>query len=191
MIKNKTLKTIEEIKAFSDPYRLKILNHLYMLGIPATVKQIADSMGEVPANVHYHMKKLEKFGIVTMVDTKIINGIVAKYYEPSAFAFNIVDKTLSDNSKKVYKAELEKFIDECFNKAETIFIDQLRKQVDNKNVEGIPKCMLSEDYIYMTKEEADIFKQYITDFVQQHSKKDSSKDKDKYHVFSSIVFIEK
>lgn len=51
--------------------------------------------------------------------------------------------------------------------------------------------MLSEDLIYMTKEEANAFKEYITEFVQQHSKNDSGKGKDKYHVFSSIVYIEK
>lgn len=31
------------------------MNHFYEMDIPATVKQIADRMGEVPEKVQYHM----------------------------------------------------------------------------------------------------------------------------------------
>ncbi len=40
-------------------------------------------MGEVPAKVHYHVKKLESAGILKLQHTKEINGIVAKFYQPT------------------------------------------------------------------------------------------------------------
>lgn len=56
---------------------------------PATVKQIADKLGEVPANIHYHVKKLEKSNIVSLDHTEEIRGIIAKYYKPTAERFEI------------------------------------------------------------------------------------------------------
>ena len=81
MDKVKVLRSLEEVKALSDPYRFKILNCFYEMKKPATVKQIADKLGEVPANIHYHVKKLEKFDIVRLHHTEEIRGIVAKYYK--------------------------------------------------------------------------------------------------------------
>lgn len=40
--------TLEEIKIYSDPYRLQILNVLNKMGRPATVKEVADRMGMCP-----------------------------------------------------------------------------------------------------------------------------------------------
>ena len=80
---------MKEIKAFSDPYRMMIMKQYYKLARPATVKQIADEMGEVPAKVHYHVKKLESVGILKLKHTKEINGIIAKFYEPTAQTFKV------------------------------------------------------------------------------------------------------
>lgn len=83
------LTELSAIKAYSDPYKIKILQTYYKLNQPATVKQIADYMGEVPAKVHYHVKKLEAVGILKLMHTREINGITAKYYQPMAKHFDI------------------------------------------------------------------------------------------------------
>lgn len=83
------LTTLEQIKAYSDPYMLKIITYLRNNQESATVKEIADFFGEVPAKVHYHIKKLEKAGILELVKTKEIKGIIAKYYYLTAESFNI------------------------------------------------------------------------------------------------------
>ena len=109
----KHLKTLEEIRAISDPYRYKILNCFYKIGEPITVKQLADELGEVPAKVHYHVKKMEKAGLLTLVHTKEINGIIAKYYEPTARHFRIEGKEtegMNDlKAKRISKASFSNF----------------------------------------------------------------------------------
>lgn len=85
----KILTTMEEIKSFSDPYRIIIMKQFFKMNKPATVKQVADEMGEVPAKVHYHVKKMVAAGLLRLNHTKEINGILAKYYEPSAKQFKI------------------------------------------------------------------------------------------------------
>lgn len=59
-MEHKVLSTIEEIKIYSDPYRIQIMNMFNRQGRPSTVKEIADQMGEVPAKVHYHVKSWRK-----------------------------------------------------------------------------------------------------------------------------------
>ena len=83
------LKTTEEIKAVSDPYRLKILRVLSSYEEGATASMVAEEMEEVPSKVYYHIKKLEKVGVIEIVKTEVINGIVAKYYKKTADTFSI------------------------------------------------------------------------------------------------------
>lgn len=70
------------------------MKHYFRLNKPSTVKQIADEMGDVPAKVHYHVKKLEMAGILRLNHTKEINGIIAKYYEPTAKTYKIENQEI-------------------------------------------------------------------------------------------------
>lgn len=79
------LNTLEQIKAISNPYRMDILKSFARnLKQPWSVKMIADELGETPSKLHYHIKELEKNGILEIVDTREINGIIEKYYLPTA-----------------------------------------------------------------------------------------------------------
>lgn len=75
------LKKTEDIEVFLDPFRSKIMRVMRDRHEPMTVKQIADVIGEVPAKVHYHVKKLESIGVLAIKYTREINGIIAKYYD--------------------------------------------------------------------------------------------------------------
>ena len=102
----KYLKTVEEIRAFMDPFRLDILRKFYSLGKPATVKQIADEMNEVPSKIHYHVKKLEKFNILELHHTEEIKGIIAKFYLPTAKSFQTIQRD-DKLDPKIYLSEAQ------------------------------------------------------------------------------------
>lgn len=80
----KILSTLDEIKTFSDPFRLKVLLSFGDGNEPLTVKQIADKLEEVPAKVHYHVKELERIGVLEIIETREKSGILEKYYLPTA-----------------------------------------------------------------------------------------------------------
>lgn len=90
MKETKNLTDLVAIKAYSDPFRMMILKSYFKINRPATVKQISDEMKEVPAKIHYHVKKMVASGILKLCFTKEVNGITAKFYEPCAKSFNIV-----------------------------------------------------------------------------------------------------
>lgn len=107
----------------SDPFKYRILMTFYKMEQPATVKQIADAINEVPANVHYHVKKMEQAGILQLIHTKEINGIIAKYYEPTAKTFDIrCSEELEEPNKKLMLAESQQMVSEVYNSSKNTFL---------------------------------------------------------------------
>ena len=71
--------SFEQIKALSNKLRVQILN-LFSDGVERTNKQIALELGLIPTKVHYHVRELERVGLITVVKTNQIGGITEKYY---------------------------------------------------------------------------------------------------------------
>lgn len=197
-MKVKKLTTIEEIKAFSDPYRTEILGTFNRLGEPATVKQIADKMGEVPAKVHYHVKKLEKVGILELVRTEEINGIVAKFYSPVADAFHIKAKSDSQVSFDTFKTEIEKTIHNTYEMSKEVVIKEIRKasaedleseQGEKEDDDKKLDAMIGILSLTLSEEESLELKEFIDRCSKKSKANRNDKSKQKYHFFYSIMQI--
>ena len=78
----KTIKltTQEDLKIFMSPQRQKLMRHMRIAGKAATSKAVAGFLGVSTSSAQFHIKKLEKLGIVELDHTERINGILAKYY---------------------------------------------------------------------------------------------------------------
>ena len=190
LLEKKTLTTIEEIKAYNEPYRMKILLTLLKLERPATGKEIADEMNETPAKVHYHIKKMEKAGILELVDTKEINGIVAKYYEPTAKEFNIENKYLDDSSRKVMSDETCKMVCGIFDMAKDNYINNVHKITEANNGKAekdkeTGKGQFSYSEIYLNAKEHEEIEKLIYDFAKKHDKKGNGTKK--YNMLFTIM----
>jgi DNA-binding MarR family transcriptional regulator len=178
----KVLNTIEDIRAFSDPYRMQILNLFNRFDQPATVKQIADELGEVPANVHYHVKKLEKSGILHLVYTKEINGILAKYYEPTAKRFYIERQDIDPSISTAVLNETQKLITNAYSSSQKVFLENM-----DENDAKIFRGNMSMENLYLTEEETKEFEAYIEDFCSKHSTKSGRSNSRQYHYFSVLI----
>ncbi|MEA4882645.1 MAG: winged helix-turn-helix domain-containing protein [Clostridia bacterium] len=77
--------TIEELRALLDRRRIAALKLL--AEEPLSVKQLADRLQLMPASLHYHVKVLERAGLVKLVHTKEKSGIVEKRYQAVARDF--------------------------------------------------------------------------------------------------------
>lgn len=162
----KVLTTLDEIKSFSDPYRIIIMKHFFRLKRPATVKQIADEMGDVPAKVHYHVKKLVASGLLKLNHTKEINGILAKYYEPTAKMFHIENQ------------EIGKF---RFND-QLIDFDQTADDEDLTVSEDNTAICISEHALLLTNEELSQVMAYLNTLREQNVKASAANNAKKYLV---------
>jgi putative molybdopterin biosynthesis protein len=90
------IKSLEQIKLLSDPRRMAILRLL--MAEPATLTQLGRAIGEYPAWIRHHLKKLEEAGLVEMVTAQVSGGFVEKYYQAKAHAFIFQEIVLPDPS---------------------------------------------------------------------------------------------
>lgn len=85
------LDTEERIKAFTHPYRLRLLSILREAKRAITATEAARLIGDGPGKAHYHMRLLESAGLVVVARTETVNGIVARYYEPAARHYSVAE----------------------------------------------------------------------------------------------------
>ena len=164
---NMILKTTEEIKAVSDPYRLKILRVLSSYEEGATASMVAEEMEEVPSKVYYHIKKLEKVGVVEIVKTEVINGIVAKYYKKTADTFSIEgDQEEMDNP--LFLNETYKTIKSVYDESLETIRGAINSGDSNKD---ITPMIISASNLYLTEEEMKELIEHIKAIKNKGSKK--------------------
>jgi leucyl aminopeptidase (aminopeptidase T) len=75
----------EQLRALSNPERVRILELL--IDRPGTAKQVADWMGDTRGRAHYHIKALEKAGLVEIISRSERGGVVEKFYRAVARNF--------------------------------------------------------------------------------------------------------
>jgi len=88
--------SIKEIMIVEDPAAIKLLftpKYAEIIKLVETeelsVSDVARKLDVNPGSAHYHMKELEKHGLVKLVREEISGGVVRKYYRKSAVNFTI------------------------------------------------------------------------------------------------------
>jgi DNA-binding transcriptional ArsR family regulator len=87
------INSLEQLRAMADQLRLSILQRL--LGRAMTVTQLGDALGIAPAKAHYHVRELERVGLLRLVHTREKGGILEKYYRAVAEDFQVPRSLLS------------------------------------------------------------------------------------------------
>ncbi len=83
---------LETLKVLADPLRLRIRE---LMVRPSTVKQIAAEL-EIPATkLYYHVNLLEKHGLITVVDSRLVSGIMERVYQVAAYRVQVAPQLLT------------------------------------------------------------------------------------------------
>jgi DNA-binding transcriptional ArsR family regulator len=91
-----TIQDLETVKVLADPLRQQILECLTRERL--TVKQIASRLGLAPGRLYYHVNLLEKHGLIRVVHTQLVSGIMEKHYRASALDYDVDRNLLSPGS---------------------------------------------------------------------------------------------
>ncbi|MGF7048706.1 uncharacterized protein YdiU (UPF0061 family) [Paenibacillus sp. DS2015] len=156
------------------------MNEFQKIDRPATVKEIADLMGEVPAKVYYHAKKLISIGLLTLDHTRQINGITAKYYLPFQGNISIKRSEIDQAVQHVFISEAQQLLEDIYTKSKNKFLSL-------SNVDK-PYGQLANSEVYLTAEQADEFLEWINEFHTKYQNK-KSEAQERYDIFTSIVKI--
>jgi DNA-binding transcriptional ArsR family regulator len=120
---------LETLKVLSDPLRMQIAE--LMSHQPRTVKQVAKELGTTPHKLYYHVKLLEDHGLIRVVGTRLVSGIVEKHYQIAAKDIIVADGLLSV-SKPEGKSEIETLISSILEGTKADFIRSLRVRVEGE-----------------------------------------------------------
>jgi putative molybdopterin biosynthesis protein len=97
MDKVETLHAFEQIKLLSDSRRLHILR-LLMAG-PASLTQLARTLGQSPAWVRHHILALEAAELIELSEVRITGKVTEKFYRAKAGAFLLQELILPEGDK--------------------------------------------------------------------------------------------
>lgn len=91
-----TIDDLETLKVLADPLRMDIMHAI--LRQPGTVKEIADQVDREPGKLYYHINLLEKHGLIHVVDTRIVSGIIEKQYRAVARSIHVDRRLLTPDA---------------------------------------------------------------------------------------------
>ena len=128
----------EKLKVISDPLRISILT---TLGTEKkNSKELAKLLKINRTKIHYHLNILEENNFIEVVDTDSINGIIQKYYLPTAQAFvpspSIFNDLFNNTSVNfnVKKEDVKDFWNE---------VKKLEKKFSSKDTDGVGISIIS------------------------------------------------
>lgn len=179
------IQTDEELKIFSDPYRMKIINAYIKAGKPLTVKGVADLMGEVPAKVHYHVKKLLTINILFLDHTEMINGITAKYYKLTTENFQVSyentpsQPALFDSTTNMLISVIDEFKEDIYRNAR-----YLKTHKESMNIPR--KGFITKEELYLNEENYEKFNEEMKLLYLKYrnvSDEKTTHEKEKYDFF--------
>jgi DNA-binding transcriptional ArsR family regulator len=76
------IEDLEQMRTVADDLRRRIVDSLAARAM--TVTQLGDLLGVAPAKTHYHVRELERVGLVKLVETREKGGVLEKYYRTVA-----------------------------------------------------------------------------------------------------------
>lgn len=133
------IQTHEQLKAIADPLRTKMLMNLVKDAY--TGQQLAEMLGITRNNIYFHLKELEKHGIIHVVRKEEKNGIVQKYYRAVASRFIPEDHLLPsldlvETSRQVFMETLDVTRDKIETAPASSFALDSTSEHHRKNLAG-------------------------------------------------------
>ena len=83
---------MDRLKAMADPTRIRFI--LELGAEPRTVKEVAEALGVPPTRLYYHLRILERHGLVEVANRRMVSGIEERSYR---LAGDIENWTVSPN----------------------------------------------------------------------------------------------
>jgi DNA-binding transcriptional ArsR family regulator len=166
----------EQASALINPLRGEILAQLKQ---PGSATEVAKKLNETPQRINYHLKTLQKVGLVTKVGSRQVRNLVEVLYQSIAKTF-LLAETLSISKETIQKIKDQGSLLHLIHTSERIKKDALLLMEQSDENEVIPSASLQmqvnlenettreqfvEDYVSLVK---DLVKKYQSNKQQAH-----------------------
>ncbi|MCD3218935.1 winged helix-turn-helix domain-containing protein [Mammaliicoccus sciuri] len=172
------INTFEELKCISDQLRMKI--SMLLIEREMTATEIGKHLNIPKAKIFYHLKELEKYGMVKINRTEVKGSNVYKYY------------VATHNGFKVNPQLLNEYRDEVSDSTKGMVTSQINRTIDVLNQYGL--IMDDEQLISKTvqakwsQNQFDTFKQKLDALIDEVDQQ--SNDEDKSYYYLNIIGFE-
>gem|GEM_PF-1278935 len=172
------INTFEELKCISDQLRMKM--SMLLIEREMTATEIGKHLNIPKAKIFYHLKELEKYGMVKINRTEVKGSNVYKYY------------VATHNGFKVNPQLLNEYRDEVSDSTKDMVTSQINRTIDVLNQYGL--IMDDEQLISKTvqakwsQNQFDTFKQKLDALIDEVDQQ--SNDEDKSYYYLNIIGFE-
>jgi DNA-binding transcriptional ArsR family regulator len=170
--------TLDTLKVVADPLRLRILELLR--GQPHTVKQLAAALRTPLKKLYYHVNLLEEHGLIRVLSTRVVSGIIEKQYQVTAYRLS-VDRTLLSPASEAQDDGLDAFLSMILDQTKS----EIKKSVRAGLVElGREKSMrerglvLGRRWMRLSPERADAFLERLSELQNEFETPDVANEPD-------------
>jgi DNA-binding transcriptional ArsR family regulator len=94
-----TIGDLETLRLLADPLRMRVMNAFADAhGRALKVKELAAQLGVRPTRLYYHINLLEQRGLLRVVASRVVSGIVEKSYAAAAASITVDPELLRVSS---------------------------------------------------------------------------------------------
>jgi DNA-binding transcriptional ArsR family regulator len=179
---------LETLKAVSTPFRQNLMR--LMADEPRTVKEMAQELGTPPSRLYYHINQLEKHGIIRVVKTQVISGIIEKQYQLSARDFRVDRALLTPGSgqgdaaiEAVLLGTLDAGAEEIRQGIRTGVIDMSKRRPEPGTT------FIGHSLATLTPQQYSDFLQRLFDLYQEFERMTSSPDEETVQLTGLLVAL--
>jgi len=149
----------ETLKIIADSFRMALLREFHH---PRTVKEVSETLGMPPTKLYYHVNLLEKHGLIEVIDTNVISGIIEKTYRITARRLRLDESLLAAPGFENHQLEnlVSAILDEIRQEMMAGLRHGLIEFAKNERQEK-PQEFLWRGVSYLTPEEAEMIQQKI------------------------------
>jgi predicted transcriptional regulator len=174
------IETVEQMRAMADLLRIRIIDLLRKRAM--TVTQLGEELGLAPAKVHYHVRELERVGLLELVETREKGGILEKYYQPIAYEIS-VNRMLLSASRDESQAMLRALFDQLSDG----YLSAFRRAVENQDTTQADRMVLFLSHLSLTDDEQRQLFAQIDELLKPFEQKREGEDIREV-VFSTFVY---
>lgn len=174
----------EQAMALLNPLRAEILSRL---AEPASAAEVARGINEIPQRVNYHLKALEKVGLVRKVGSRQVRNLVEVLYLAIARTY-VLSQALNFANETVQQMKDQGALSHLVNTAERIKRDALLLMERSDREEEIPSATLDTTIRLASAEQRGAFVEEYVQLVNQLVKKYQSpvKGQETYQVILAV-----
>jgi DNA-binding transcriptional ArsR family regulator len=166
------IRDLETLKAISDPLRLRIFGLLQ--GEARTVKQLAKKLGVAPTRLYYHVNQLESIGLVRVVETRIVGGIIEKHYRAAVSRIS-VDRGLLTPGAAPIDAALETMLSAILDGVREAVRESVRANLVDPTLETPAEhgLLLGRKWLRLTQDDAMEFYERLMALLAEFAKRET------------------